>query len=162
MHMENVISLIPLPVSFLSLISLTMNEDIFSGLSILNNSNIFAVLLVVCFFLFFIDKILFVFEKIWDKIFEKIYTYDGGSDTSDPLAEFTSLDQSVIQVSSDIKVKFEDVAGNEEAKIELKEVVKFLKDPDNFSKVGASVPKGVLLGGPPGTGKTLLARALAY
>ena len=153
MHMENVISLIPLPVSFLSLISLTMNEDIFSGLSILNNSNIFAVLLVVCFFLFFIDKILFVFEKI--------YTYDGGSDTSDPLAEFTSLDQSVIQVSSDIKVKFEDVAGNEEAKIELKEVVKFLKDPDNFSKVGASVPKGVLLGGPPGTGKTLLAKAIA-
>ena len=69
--------------------------------------------------------------------------------------------ENVFQVITDTKIKFEDVAGNEEAKTELKEVVKFLKDPESFTKLGASVPKGVLLGGPPGTGKTLLAKAIA-
>eukprot|EP01038_Epipyxis_sp_PR26KG_P004598 gene4598-6474_t len=79
----------------------------------------------------------------------------------DAFAEFTGLDENVFQVITDTKIKFEDVAGNEEAKTELKEVVKFLKDPESFTKLGASVPKGVLLGGPPGTGKTLLAKAIA-
>jgi len=78
------------------------------------------------------------------------------------LSDFVGLDQTVIQVFNETKIKFEDVAGNEEAKVELKEVVKFLKDPESFAKLGASVPKGVLLGGPPGTGKTLLARAIAH
>ena len=59
------------------------------------------------------------------------------------------------------KVTFEDVAGCEEAKEELREVIDFLKNPDKYKRIGARIPKGVLLVGPPGTGKTLLARAVA-
>ncbi|MBQ7221765.1 MAG: ATP-dependent zinc metalloprotease FtsH [Synergistaceae bacterium] len=59
------------------------------------------------------------------------------------------------------KVTFADVAGCDESKEELQEVIQFLKDPEKFKKLGARVPKGVLLVGPPGTGKTLLARAAA-
>jgi len=110
-------------------------------------------------FIIFSDKLLGVFERLWKTISEKIF--DPAVDSYDPFGEFTSLDQNIVSVSTDIKIKFEDVAGNEEAKGELKEVVKFLKDPDSFSKLGAGVPKGVLLGGPPGTGKTLLAKAIA-
>jgi cell division protease FtsH len=59
------------------------------------------------------------------------------------------------------KITFEDVAGIEEAKEELEEIIQFLKDPKKFTKLGGRIPKGVLLMGPPGTGKTLLARAIA-
>lgn len=59
------------------------------------------------------------------------------------------------------KVLFKDVAGQKESKYELQEVVDFLKNPDRYVKIGAKIPKGVLLVGPPGTGKTLLARAVA-
>ncbi|CAA6810287.1 MAG: Cell division protein FtsH (EC [uncultured Campylobacterales bacterium] len=59
------------------------------------------------------------------------------------------------------KTKFEDMAGCEEAKDEVKEIVDFLKNPDRYISLGAKIPKGVLLVGPPGTGKTLLARAVA-
>ncbi|ARR01833.1 MULTISPECIES: ATP-dependent zinc metalloprotease FtsH [Campylobacter] len=59
------------------------------------------------------------------------------------------------------KVKFDDVAGVEEAKEEVKEIVDFLKNPERYIRLGAKIPKGVLLVGPPGTGKTLLAKAVA-
>jgi cell division protease FtsH len=64
-------------------------------------------------------------------------------------------------METDTKTTFKDVAGQVEAKYELEEVVSFLKHPDHFTKVGAKIPRGVLLVGPPGTGKTLLAKAVA-
>ena len=66
-----------------------------------------------------------------------------------------------VYVETDTKVTFADVAGVDEAKDELQEVVDFLKDPESYGRLGARMPKGVLLVGPPGTGKTLLARAVA-
>ena len=61
----------------------------------------------------------------------------------------------------DVGVTFDDVAGVEEAKEELREIIQFLREPDKYRRLGARIPKGVLLVGPPGTGKTLLARAVA-
>jgi cell division protease FtsH len=63
--------------------------------------------------------------------------------------------------ASNTRVSFADVAGIDEVEDELKEIVDFLKNPDRYRKLGAAIPKGVLLSGPPGTGKTLLARAVA-
>src|SRR5918997_1909140 len=67
-----------------------------------------------------------------------------------------------IAPSSSSAVRWDDVAGVEEAKEELREVVEFLRDPKRFKRLGAKVPKGILLHGPPGTGKTLLAKAVAH
>jgi len=69
--------------------------------------------------------------------------------------------KSKIQMEPDTGVTFDDVAGCDESKLELTELVDFLKQPSKFSKLGAKVPRGALLEGPPGTGKTLLARAVA-
>ena len=66
-----------------------------------------------------------------------------------------------VYLEKSIPTTFDDVAGVDEAKDELKEVIAFLKDPDGYGRLGAHVPKGILLVGPPGTGKTLLARAVA-
>ena len=66
-----------------------------------------------------------------------------------------------VYVETDTKVTFKDVAGVDEAKFELQEVVAFLRNPTSFGRLGARIPKGILLVGPPGTGKTLLARAVA-
>lgn len=72
-----------------------------------------------------------------------------------------SFAKSKARVSTNIKVRFTDVAGAEEEKVELAEIVEFLRQPKKFSDLGARIPQGVLLVGPPGTGKTLFAKAVA-
>lgn len=66
-----------------------------------------------------------------------------------------------MSVGADNKITLKDVAGLKEEKEELQEIVDFLREPSKFTRVGARIPKGVLLEGPPGTGKTLLAKAIA-
>ena len=73
----------------------------------------------------------------------------------------SSFAKTKARVTTNIKVRFTDVAGAEEEKVELAEIVEFLKQPKKFSDLGARIPKGVLLIGPPGTGKTLFAKAVA-
>ena len=87
---------------------------------------------------------------------------NGGANggVSDKMAHFGEARVSSIP-EGDKKVAFKDVAGADEEKEELQEIVEFLRDPDKYLKLGAHIPKGVLLVGPPGTGKTLLAKAVA-
>ena len=84
----------------------------------------------------------------------------GKMNSSNPLHNFGKA-RTVLGVPDGKKVTFDDVAGADEEKEELKEVVDFLKDPQKFTQIGARIPHGILLVGPPGTGKTLLARAVA-
>lgn len=95
-----------------------------------------------------------VFVGIWFFFIQRLGQAQGG---------FMRVGQSKakIYMEKDIKVTFADVAGVDEAKDELREVVEFLKTPEKFTKLGGKIPKGILLVGPPGTGKTLLARAVA-
>ena len=144
--------------NFLLLISKIDDSNLFE----IVNTNKYTIGIILILFIIginLIDKILAVMEKLWDSVSETIY--DPTTESSDPFGEFTSLDQNIVQVITDTKITFDEVAGNEEAKQELKEVIKFLKSPEKFGKLGAGIPKGVLLGGPPGTGKTLLAKAVA-
>ena len=84
----------------------------------------------------------------------------GRANSHNPMANFGRA-RTVLGVPDGKKVTFADVAGADEEKAELQEVVDFLKDPEKFTKIGARIPHGMLLVGPPGTGKTLLARAVA-
>ena len=84
----------------------------------------------------------------------------GKMNNANPLQNFGKA-RTVLGVPDGKKVTFDDVAGADEEKEELREVVDFLRNPDKFTKIGARIPHGLLLVGPPGTGKTLLARAVA-
>ena len=82
------------------------------------------------------------------------------SSAGNPMNAFSKA-RTVLGVPGDKKVTFDDVAGADEEKEELQEIVDFLKNPEKFTEIGARIPHGLLLVGPPGTGKTLLARAVA-
>ncbi len=84
----------------------------------------------------------------------------GRANRGNPMANFGRA-RTVLGVPDGKKVTFDDVAGADEEKAELQEVVDFLRDPAKFTQIGARIPRGLLLVGPPGTGKTLLARAVA-
>ncbi|MDR4486197.1 MAG: ATP-dependent zinc metalloprotease FtsH [Nitrospirales bacterium] len=96
-----------------------------------------------------------VFAGIWFLILRKLGQGAGGG--------FMRIGKSKakVYIENDIPTRFADVAGVDEAKEELQEVIEFLKTPEKFTSIGGRIPKGVLLVGPPGTGKTLLAKAIA-
>ncbi len=93
-------------------------------------------------------------------LFRRSQNGTGGGGGGNPAMSF-GKSKARLQMEPSTQVTFSDVAGVEGAKLELTEVVDFLKSPDRFTAVGAKIPKGVLLVGPPGTGKTLLAKAVA-
>ena len=84
----------------------------------------------------------------------------GKANANNPMANFGRA-RTVLGLPDNKKVTFDDVAGADEEKMELREVVDFLRNPKKYTEIGARIPKGMLLVGPPGTGKTLLARAVA-
>jgi len=100
---------------------------------------------------------IFIFFAIWMFLAKRMSKSMGGGSGG-----ILGIGSSKKMINSEKpNVKFDDMAGNKEAKEEVQEVVDFLKDPERYVKLGAQIPKGVLLVGPPGTGKTLLAKAVA-
>jgi cell division protease FtsH len=97
-----------------------------------------------------------IFYLMWTMLFRRIAERQGVGGLMT-----VGKSRAKVYVETDTKVTFKDVAGVDEAKFELQEVVAFLRDPRSYGRLGARVPKGILLVGPPGTGKTLLARAVA-
>ena len=98
-----------------------------------------------------------LFFGLWMLLMRRIASQPGGPGGLMSIGK----SKAKVYVETDTKTTFEDVAGVDEAKDELKEIVAFLKEPDQYGRLGARMPKGVLLVGPPGTGKTLLARSVA-
>ena len=99
---------------------------------------------------------------IWMFILRRFSNRSGGGGMGgNPFANTGKSKARLIEGKDKIDINFDDVAGLDEAKEEIMEVVDFLKNPDRYKKLGAKIPKGVLLTGPPGTGKTLMAKAMA-
>ena len=97
---------------------------------------------------------------VWFLFFRRMQGGAGGAGGTRGIFNFGKSKAKLISESAS-KVTFQDVAGADEAKVELQEIIEFLKEPSKFQKLGGKIPRGVLLLGPPGTGKTLLARAVA-
>ena len=95
---------------------------------------------------------------LWWFVFNRM---SGGSGGGGQIFNIGKSRAQVFDKERKVKVNFKDVAGLEEAKVEVMEIVDFLKNPDKYTKLGGKIPKGALLVGPPGTGKTLLAKAVA-
>ena len=104
---------------------------------------------------------IFILVAIWIFIFRRMSRGAGGGGGGGNIFNVGKSKAVLFDKESNVKVDFNDVAGLEEAKVEVKEVVEFLKNPQKYTELGGKIPKGVLLVGPPGTGKTLLAKAVA-
>ncbi|MEF8846033.1 MAG: ATP-dependent zinc metalloprotease FtsH [Bacteroidales bacterium] len=104
---------------------------------------------------------IFILVAIWLFIFKRISKGAGGGGGGSNIFNVGKSKAVLFDKESNVKVDFNDVAGLDEAKVEVKEVVEFLKNPQKYTELGGKIPKGVLLVGPPGTGKTLLAKAVA-
>ncbi len=101
-----------------------------------------------------------IIVAIWVFIFRRMGGGIGGKGMANPF-DFGKTNIKIQNIEDRSKVTFKDVAGLEEAKMEVQEIVEFLKAPEHYTRLGAKIPKGVILVGPPGTGKTLLAKAVA-
>ncbi|MBS1934358.1 MAG: ATP-dependent zinc metalloprotease FtsH [Bacteroidetes bacterium] len=101
---------------------------------------------------------LIVLFVIWNFVLRRSTSIGGGANSN--IFNFGKSGATLVEKEKS-NVTFDDVAGLEEAKTEIKEIVDFLKNPDTYTRLGAKIPKGVILVGPPGTGKTLLAKAIA-
>lgn len=102
-----------------------------------------------------------ILVAIWLFIFRRMSGAAGGGGGASNLFNVGKSKAKLFDKESNVKIDFKDVAGLEEAKVEIKEIVDFLKNPKKYTDLGGKIPKGALLIGPPGTGKTLLAKAVA-
>lgn len=103
---------------------------------------------------------IFILVAIWLFIFRRIARGSGGGGGGN-IFNVGKSKAVLFDKESNVKIDFSDVAGLDEAKVEVREVVEFLKNPKKYTELGGKIPKGVLLVGPPGTGKTLMAKAVA-